>query len=301
MSMNKNEFRNCIDDAVQADPYLQPRLAEKVLAQWPKRKTRVLIPVLSAVLCVAVLAFCLTRYTGLGLNSRTGRSHTDADTGTVLDSGTMTVYASNGENNKKELVLGTQTPLFYNVMVVDLRGLDDKTMDEKIEAAGDRVSEAIDRVDPDKRAWIRHSSQLFENCYVIITQLNAFDIQPDTEKTVESIRLQCSEYGQLDYCDSREGVELTDRFPKGKDLVIPGATYYEIMENASTLQIMWNPSDEMYTEISENPGISISDYGDTLIFTVNYTDGTSASSIVELTFDNDGNMSAEYLGSGTEK
>ena len=83
--------------------------------------------------------------------------------------------------------------------------------------------------------------------------------------------------------------------------MIPGATYYEIMENASTLQIMWNPSDEMYTEISENPGISISDYGDTLIFTVNYTDGTSASSIVELTFDNDGNMSAEYLGSGTEK
>ena len=102
MSMNKNEFRNCIDDAVQADPYLQPRLAEKVLAQRPKRKTRVLIPVLSAVLCVAVLAFCLTRYTGLGLNSRTGRSHKCLDE--------------------------------------DLRVRDVKTMDETIEAAGARVS-----------------------------------------------------------------------------------------------------------------------------------------------------------------
>lgn len=259
------------------------------------RAEKILVPALSAALCVTVLAFCLVRFTG-GTGSLTENISAPPASGEILDYGTMTVYASSGENTRKQLVLGTSIPLLYNISVVDLRGLDDKTADEKMEAAQSSAANALND-GQGNQSQIRQGSQLLESCYVLVSQINAFDIQPDAEKTVASIRLQCGGYGQLDYCDYRESVALENRFPKGRDLSISGQVYYEIMENSYSLQIMWNPSSEMYTEIESDPVVSLANYSDTLVFTVNYTDGTSARSVVELTFDDAGNMSAEFLGS----
>lgn len=210
----------------------------------------------------------------------------------------MTVYAANGDNNKTELQLGSKLPLLYNIAVVDLRGLSDKAAEEKMKEAENAQIHAINRMNEDRSALIRQSSSTFENAYIHIVQLNTFEIEPDGKKQISSIRLQCGRYGQIRYWDCRESVPLQDRFPEGSDLEISADTYYEIMDSSSgtPLRIWWNPSQEMLNALSQDPARPVSAFTDTLIFTVNYTDGSTERCTIDLQFDETGTMNATYTG-----
>lgn len=295
--MDKDQIKKSID-SVSPDNLLKTRLKEKVLTTGhkPKKsKKKYIISAVSAVLCAVVIAVCLTRfYSGPGITN-TNNGTTELETSKSAASGTITVYAAIG-NEKEELQSGVQTPLLYNIAAVDLRGLDDKSIDKKIEDTNSAQTKAVLNTNKNYEASIRQDSKFVESTYFHIIQLNNFIIEPSSEKEVESIQLQCGKYGQLNYWDCRENVELKNRFPKGNDLTISGNIYYEIIKESSgnPLQIGWDPSEEMYQEISDNPNSTVSDYTDTLLFTVNYTDGTKEHCAIDLSFDENGTMIAEY-------
>ncbi len=294
--MKKNDYKACIEH-ISPDRHFKTRLKEKVLTSGhkvKKNKRKWSVAAVSAVVCAAVLAVCLTRFADFrpAESSGNGQGETSAES---LHFG-MTVYAANGDSNKTELQLGSKLPLLYNIAVVDLRGLSDKAAEEKMKEAENAQIHTINRMNEDRSALIRQSSSAFENAYIHIVQLNAFEIEPDGKKQISSIRLQCGRYGQIRYWDCRESVPLQDRFPEGSDLEISADTYYEIMDSSSgtPLKIWWNPSQEMLDALSQDPARPVSAFTDTLIFTVNYTDGSTERCTIDLQFDENGTMNATY-------
>lgn len=298
--MEKNEFKNCIN-AISPDVHLKTRLKAKVLsaAEKPhKGQKKLFVPAVSAVLCVAVFALCITNLPAKdALTTSPGKAESTAGTSTATGwGGVMLAYAADGEGETQYLELGVTVPLSYKMKVTDLRGLSEKERDAVIEKESREYKAEID-------ALLYYGGyDVMENVLICRTVSNQYTLDIDDPASVENIHLTCTEYGLLGYPDFRNSVETANAFLTGTDLTIPGDVYAQIMEleaaGESHFGIDWRTSGEMDEAIDADPDKPLSSYSDTLTFTVNFKDGTVAQSVVELTFDDDGNLTATCVESG---
>lgn len=301
--MEKNEFKNCIN-AISPDVHLKTRLKAKVLSAGEKpRKGRkkVFVFAVSAVLCVAVFSLCITNLPVKDtLPTLPGTAESTAGTSTATGwGGVMLAYAADGEVQAQYLKLGVTVPLSYKMKITDLRGLSEEERDAVIEKESREYKTELD-------ALLYYGGyDVMENVLICRTVSNKYTLDIDDPSSVEIIHLTCSEYGILGYPDFRDGVETANAFVSGTDLTISGDVYAQIMEleaaGKSHFGIDWRASGEMDEAIDADPDKPLSSYGDTLTFTVYFKDGTVAKSVIKLTFDDDGNLTATCVESGLQQ
>lgn len=78
---------------------------------------------------------------------------------------------------------------------------------------------------------------------------------------------------------------------EGKELVISGDEY----RADSTVGFGWTPSFTLLSKFADNPAMTLSDASDKLTVTACYTDGTSESFGIDISFDADGTMTAKIV------
>lgn len=78
---------------------------------------------------------------------------------------------------------------------------------------------------------------------------------------------------------------------EGKELIISGDEY----RADSTVGFGWTPSFELLSKFADDPAMTLSDASDKLTVTAYYTDGTSESFGIDISFDADGTMTAKIV------
>ena len=297
--MEKNEFKNSLD-AIVPDAHLKTRLKAKVLCGNKKahrNRIKIFVPAVSAVMCVAVFALCITNLPAKDtLSTLPGKAESTASDSTATGwGGVLLAYAADGDVETQYLELGVTVPLSYKMTVTDLRGLSEEERDRVVEKGERRYKKEME--DSSGARVYYGGYQVMKNVVICRVVCNEYVLDIDYPESVESIHLSCTKYGLLGYPDWRDEAESS--FVSGTDLTIPGDVYAQLIQlDRGHFGIDWRASGEMDEAIDADPDKPLSSYSDTLAFTVHFKDGTTAQSVIELTFDDEGNLTATCVESG---
>lgn len=172
-------------------------------------------------------------------------------------------------------------PLNYSLRVRDLRGL----THAKAEAAVEEERETF-------RGKINQSGMTLGSClrrdnYVIsLVRIGSFRLCIEDYSVVQSISVRSTtDNGWID-------IALSDgTFPKGAEVTL---TTDQIPERDRELWLVinWKYSKAVLEALDADPATPLSEFSDTVIFTVNYTDGTAQECEVRILVQDDGQIVA---------
>lgn len=287
--MKKEEFINIIDD-IQPDIHMKNRLKAKVIGgashAKPKRITR------------AVVAVCLAAIIVLGTGFFGKRPVTDPESHTqgttqniVLDMmGGFIVLASVSDcetDAEKQSAIPLEINQEYacgvKLIVTDIRGMTDSEK-EKIRTELDNGIYAY----RDEEGFFKGRSHTCGTDEFYLTQysVNEFRLNLEEGRSIKTVTVKnTSEYGEMVYSlNSRPSFSP----PKhGHEIIVSGEDF-----NSKTDGFYWEHKDETVKALSENNGISFSAFNDTVTFTVEYADGVTATGVVDIIFNENGEATA---------
>lgn len=126
-----------------------------------------------------------------------------------------------------------------------------------------------------------------------------FNLDIKNPEEVKKIQVKTSsKYGKADIC-THDQKKLQDNFIIGTDISIDGARYAKNIADAKAdntsgyFQIHWKAADAVYDELDKNPDMDLSKIHDTISFIVEFRNGDTATSIVDISFDAEGYMYAK--------
>ena len=183
-------------------------------------------------------------------------------------------------------------PLNYSLRIRDLRGLSE---DERAQA----IMEERKLCDEKMNQSISGTSMKLGKCtprenYVLSFVRNGcFRLRIEEYSIVECISIQSTtNYGKLD-------VSLSNfTFPKGQVVTLTPDEIPEADQERG-LVINWGYSNAVLEALDDDPEIPLTDFSDTVVFTVNYTDGTSRKCEVKIQIWDDGQIFARLQGGVT--
>lgn len=217
----------------------------------------------------------------------------------LISNSTFTIVAyANDDKIVKSLDKNISVPLDYQILYKDIRGLSE----DEIE----RLMDEFDFKDYDMggaNSFLGMSERL-ENVLLSVCMWNYFDLEIDDIENVQNIKISNdSDYGEveivsydMDYND--DGTEtnidldesIRNKYIRGKSISISGERYEKSKRLGLYPQINWKMSDKLYETIDNNPDFDISSVSDTVTFVLEYKDGSTAQSKMQINFGTDGKM-----------
>ena len=271
---------------------------------------------------VAVSCVVLTVFAGAGIPSLMPKESTISSNGTVTPIATSVLqiaYLSENGWDRSAIKEQIETQMRYKLSVIDTRGLTtaqrETLRQEKVAQLEQELSEFYSEYSYGgggvNSAW--------DNALFVTLRGGAFQLDADEEKTVESIRAQCSSiYGEAEFgihsinlvgqkvayqAKWYDGIEQrTEKetrhgnvYLHATSVTLDGSTYERIRADG-VFYIRWKPSSKLYEALNDNPDRPLSEFSDQMTITVNYTDGSRDDHKIDIVFHDDGNIGAVYHG-----
>ena len=296
--MKKDDFKKSIDN-INPDAYMGNRLKAKITTNTVpvKRSRQVTLSIVSFCLAFAIIF-------GLGFISQpqTPAPQQNTTENTIPQNKTVNAFimvasAANSESTEtatvnKTLELNEEYPYEVYLKVRDIRGLSDAET-FKIENELDDVFNkycAEKKFDTGKAELC-----VSENIIMTICTFNEFKLDLDDTENIKSINVKnTSKYGQMVYDTNKptfnapeHGNFINIGWEHGNNLSANGEDFD--FEKSS---FYWSHTEELEKAFNENINIPFSTFNDTIIFTVEYNDGSKAIGVVDLVFDDSGNATA---------
>lgn len=278
---------------------------------------------------VAVSCAVLTVLAGAGIPSLMPKESTTSSDGTVKPIATSVLqvaYLSENGWQSSAMKEQIETQMRYKLCVIDTRGLTttqrETLRQEKVAQLEQELSEYYSDYNRNYGGSVNNA---WSNALFIMLRGGVFQLDPDEEKTVESIRAECSSiYGEAEfgihsvnlvgqkvayhakwYDGTEQRTEKETRhgnvYLHAMSVALDGTTYDRIRSDGD-FYIRWKPSSKLYEFLNEDPNKALSDFSDQMTITVNYTDGSMESHQLDIVFHDDGNIGAVYQGfTQTEK
>lgn len=185
---------------------------------------------------------------------------------------------SEGQELREDLLL----PLNYLFLVRDIRGFAQQEIEQTYKEASAYIKE--------QNPFWRANTRVGKNVILSTATSGAFQLMIDDYSIVESIEIMTqSGYGKVCVCLS------DDSYPTGtKVVLLPGQIPEEDKQNK--LIVDWRYSQGLMDALEADPTVSLSEFCDTVTFSVTYQDGRMESCVVDIVFQDDGTVYASYQG-----
>lgn len=216
-----------------------------------------------------------------------------------------------------------ETEMRYKLSVIDTRGL---TAEQREVLRQEMVAQQEQELLAfDSEFYSGHSvggggvNSAWNNALFSTLRVGVFQLDISEEKTVESLRAECSSvYGEAEfgihsgnfidqkvpyqaklYDGTEQRMEKETRhgnvFLHAMGVALDGATYDRIQADG-VFYIRWKPAAKLYEVLNDDPQKALSDFSDQLTIIVNYTDGSSESHRLDIVFHDDGTINAVCRG-----
>lgn len=253
----------------------------------------------------AMLAFVLVIGGGFGLNFAVDRKIPTYETLGVM-------VAMAGERDLLSAGSINEQKLFYRIYVADM---DDKEQWNRIKTEwGNEKAEQLEKASKLGEKNITagvgsggsecYSSEQDRATAMLYTlRAGEFVLTLNDYSNVQSITIEnSSEYGNVNLQLDVEGEDLSVYNRHGHCISATGEEirysieqgFYETHTQNGTVNkgycVHWEASHHLYNTIGNNVNFDLSQIKDTILFTVNYDDGTSEQASVSIAFDSDGYM-----------
>ena len=282
--MKKEEFRNIIDD-IQPDIYLENRLKAKVIGASHAKPKRIPKAVVALVLA-AVIAL------GTGFAAKTPATDPENSTqgttqNTVLDMMSGFIVLASAAEAEEQTAIPLEINEGYDcgvkLIVTDIRNM---TADEKDKTLAD-LNNGIHAYRNQEGFYRgRSHTETTDEFYLTQYTVNEFRLNPAEGKKVKTVTVKNeSEYGKMVFSiNSRPSYSLPKQ---GHEITVSGDEF-----NAAADGFYWQHTEKMLNALSENNGLSFSAFNDTVTFTVEYSDGVTATGVVNIVFSESGEATA---------
>lgn len=289
--MNRKEYKKSMSGIHPSD-----QVVERIMDMTNDKKARKGLTFKR--LASTALALAILVGGGYGVNQLIDNESTRIENNThsvqrtVNPLSVMVAYAEDGETKEKVLELGVNTPIKYNLEIYDIRNKSEKEI-EKLKDELRSSNLQIKEENLDTLSVITGTESL-DNIILRKMIYNSFVLDIKDPTTVKSINLKTNtEFWYLNYFDQRDDVTLENAFPKGKDLTIDGETYAELLEALKEhgyegFYINLEHDMNLCSAIDKNPEIDLSNFNDTLTFTVEYKDGTVEQAKIDISLNQNG-------------
>lgn len=213
----------------------------------------------------------------------------------------ITLIAYNAEVAKVELKENVVLPLCYYIGVTDTRELKSdeievlmRQLSDDMEAFSNRIR-ADDSVEISEVKGIHHRRTLRRENYVIsMLRCGSIQVLFDDIDAVETVNVKTgTRYSEVTVYQALTA-NYADRL-RGFDVTV-NVDEFMSSEHEDVVFIDWSYSVYMLEELESNPTVSLSNYSDTIVITVNYRDGIQESLCIDMIYNEDGSVSAVLMG-----
>lgn len=291
--MNRREYKKSMSGVRPSEQTIE-RIFTMTVDKKAK-KNHAFKRIASATLALAILVGC--GYGASQLVSKNNdieivKSTKNAIVEAVNPLSVMVAYAEDGVVNQVPLKLGTETPVYYQLDIIEINGASEDEIEKKVESLMDDNSFFENK----KVTEVRLSTERHDGFLLRQAIANSFVLGIEKPENVKNITLKSnSGYWRFDYRDYSKGIENEDAFVKGQSLDIDGDTYvglikYDKEHYTDALEINLNHTEKLCEEIEKNPKLDLSKFNDTLTFTVEYKDGSVEQANIDISLNQNGRM-----------
>ncbi len=317
--MKQNDIKNALNE-IKPDAHIKTRLEAKVSEKTkPKTHRRTFTAGIAAVLCIVIVAVSVG-ISGITIKTNpispaTTLEPTQTDTAISKAAPGFVLFAYAGTNDKVEISeLNISSPFISKIGIKDVRGMTEEQIEKEVKKIREKFNFISREYENETITYqtLTHSER-FDNTiiYSIYCGYYDFDLPEDTYDAVKEIRVTNDnrKFGQMEigardcfYNDdlSRKdnGVDYTkSAYITNYELewaTLSGDRFRKCMklseDNGKMFSVNWKLSNEAYDILNDNPDYDLSTINDTLTFEVEFNDGSVSRSIIDISFDSDGNM-----------
>ena len=284
--MKKEEFINIIDD-IKPDIHMKNRLKAKVIGgvsyAKPERISKAVVAV-----CLALIIVLCTGFVGKRdiLTEPENSTQTSAQN-IVLDMMSGFIVLASAAETEKQTTIPLEINEGYNcgikIIVTDIRNMTESEKEKIRQELESGIYAYHNKTDFFRG---RSHTKYLDEFYFTQYSVNEFRLNPEEGRAVKTVTVKNeSEYGEMVY--SLNSRPSFSRPKHGHEISISGGDF-----NSKTDGFYWEHTDEMLKALSENNGISFSAFNDTVTFIVEYTDGVTATGVVDIVFNENGEATA---------
>lgn len=192
------------------------------------------------------------------------------------------LLAASLDSTGKELREDLTLPLNYLFVVRDIRGFAQQEIEQSYKEASAYIKE--------QTPYWSANTRVGKNVILSTATSGAFQLVIDDYSIVESIEIMTqSGYGKVCVLLS------DDSYPTGTKVeLLPEQIPEEDKQNK--LIVNWKYSQGLMDVLEADPTVSLSEFHDTVTFSVTYQDGRMESSVVDIVFRDDGTVYASFQG-----
>lgn len=196
--------------------------------------------------------------------------------------------ATTDNTSKEKLQENILTPFKTEIRIRNIAGMSDVQLLEIIEEE-DAYAKQLNATYPGEVGYGRWRR---ENVIISTINTGRFVVQFKNQDTVSKIRISASDKGILNVFPKAPGCVCTTNGNMTIALDKDGIEEICAKTTSGGVELHWQISSKLADLIDENPTNALSEYSDTLTFTVEHSDGRTEVAIVDMTFDDNGQVYA---------
>ena len=196
--------------------------------------------------------------------------------------------ATTDNSSEKELQKDIRVPFKTEIRIRNIAGMSESQLLEIIKEE-DSYAEQLNTTYPEEVSYGRWRR---DNAIISTINTGRFVVQLENYETVNKITISATETGILNVYPKATGCVCTTN--GNMTIALDKIGIEEICSKTTSggVELYWQISSKLADLIDENPTNALSEYSDTLTITVEYTDGRTEVAVVDMTFDNNGQVFA---------
>ena len=210
----------------------------------------------------------------------------------LLSSTNKNIQAKNIELQKE-----IELPLQYNIEITDIRNLEQNEIEIIVNKKKEQLRKQLAEVGIEENdSGVSHGAvDVRENVIITSSAIGTFLIESEDYSKIKSINVKnSSEFGQVELVLLSNSIDIKDRFPHGTNITIDGDICSKFMRDMQQekghFEINWRHSLKVKEQINENPNIDLSEFNDSMVITIEYSDGSIEVTEIDIKFNKDGSL-----------
>ena len=262
-----------------------------------------------------ICCFCLVALLGIGLwqgNFFNSKPPITLDDSTIIGE-KDTIDDANVKKHKSVILLSStnkniqaknielqkeiELPLQYNIEITDIRNLEQNEIEIIVNKKKEQLRKQLAEVGIEENdSGVSHGAvDVRENVIITSSAIGTFLIESEDYSKIKSINVKnSSEFGQVELVLLSNSIDIKDRFPHGTNITIDGDVCSKFMSDMQQekghFEINWRHSLKVKEQINENPNIDLSEFNDTMVITIEYSDGSIEVTEIDIKFNKDGSL-----------
>lgn len=191
----------------------------------------------------------------------------------------------------------TELSLQYNIEVTDIRNLGQNEIENIVNKKKEQLRNQLAEVGIEENdSGVSHGAvDVRENVIITSSAIGTFLIESEDYSKIKSINVKnSSEFGQVELVLLSNSIDIKDRFPHGTNITIDGDVCSKFMSDMQQekghFEINWRHSLKVKEQINENPNIDLSEFNDSMVITIEYSDGSIEVTEIDIKFNKDGSL-----------